>query len=112
MKHQKLNHPAGKKQFEEVWNVQDGLDQEKFNPRTFFFLHGKLLYQHSLQLCKSKILVQDTNGDQHLDPLEMEALFYSEIQKVYGDDAKGIEAHEDMARMREHAVAEVCVCVL
>ena len=54
--------------------------------------------------------MSDTNGDKYLDPLEMEALFYNEIQKVYGNDAKGMEAHEDMARMREHALTEVWVC--
>eukprot|EP00731_Ephydatia_muelleri_P024774 Em0016g1045a len=88
LKHQRINHPAGRKQLEEVWDKQDGLTQEKFDPKTFFFLH-------------------DTNGDRYLDPLEMEALFYSEIKKVYGDDADGIEAHEDMARMREHSLNEM-----
>ena len=31
----------------------------------------------------------------------------SQLQKVYKDDMGGIEAQEDMARMREHALAEV-----
>ncbi len=44
--HDKMQHPASKKQLEDVWNNQDGLDDEEFNPRTFFFLHGLLLYMY------------------------------------------------------------------
>lgn len=39
-KHEKLNHPGGKQQMEEVWEEEDGLDKEQFEPRTFFHLHG------------------------------------------------------------------------
>lgn len=34
-----------------------------------------------------------------------------QVKKAYGDDMQGIEAHEEMARMREHVLSEVCVCV-
>ena len=30
-----------------------------------------------------------------------------QLQKVYKDDMGGIEAQEDLARMREHALSEV-----
>ena len=46
LKHQRINHPAGRKQLEEVWDKQDGLTQEKFDPKTFFFLHGKPISKH------------------------------------------------------------------
>ncbi len=49
----------------------------------------------------------DTNADRTLDPMEVESLFYSELKKVYKDDMDGMEAHEDMARMREYAMSEV-----
>ena len=39
--------------------------------------------------------------------MEVEALFYSELKKVYKDDMDGTEAHEDLARMREYAMSEV-----
>ncbi|XP_062513395.1 nucleobindin-2-like [Corticium candelabrum] len=39
-KHPKLHHPGSKSQFEEVWEEEDGLDKEDFDPRTFFQLHG------------------------------------------------------------------------
>ena len=41
MQHEKLNHPASRKQFEEVWEKDDGLREEEFDPKTFFFLHGR-----------------------------------------------------------------------
>ena len=66
----------------------------------------------------------DTNGDLTLDPLELEALFINEVslpvtscaentangfqlRKVYKDDMEGIEAGEDLARMREYAMQQV-----
>ena len=41
--HEKVNHPGSKDQFEEVWEEQDHLEGEKFNPYTFFSLHGKII---------------------------------------------------------------------
>jgi hypothetical protein len=40
--HEKVNHPGSKDQLEEVWEEQDHLEGEKFNPHTFFSLHGRL----------------------------------------------------------------------
>ena len=59
--HERLRHPASKEQLEDVWEHQDGLNKEDFDPKTFFHLHDK-------------------NGDKHLDPMELEALFYSEVR--------------------------------
>ena len=39
-----MNQPASKKQLEEVWQEDDGLKDEEFDPRTFFFLHGEITY--------------------------------------------------------------------
>ena len=33
----------------------------------------------------------------------------SQVRKAYGDDMQGMEAHEEMARMREHVLTEVGV---
>ena len=60
--HEKLRHPASKEQLEDVWEHQDGLPGEAFDPKTFFHLHDK-------------------NGDKHLDAMELEALFYSEVRQ-------------------------------
>ena len=38
--HEKVNHPGSKDQLEEVWQEQDHLEPESFNPQTFFKLHG------------------------------------------------------------------------
>ena len=33
----------------------------------------------------------------------------SQVRKAYGNDMQGMEAHEEMARMREHVLTEVGV---
>ena len=38
--HEKMYKPASKHQLEEVWEEDDGLKDEEFDPKTFFFLHG------------------------------------------------------------------------
>ena len=58
--HEQLRHPASKEQLEDVWENLDGFNKEEFDPKTFFHLHDK-------------------NGDRHLDSMELEALFYSEV---------------------------------
>ena len=49
----------------------------------------------------------DTNGDQYLDPLELEAMFYGEVKNVYDEDHDQTEIREEMSRMREHVMKEV-----
>ena len=45
--HPKVHEPGHKKSLEDVWEEQDHLDRDTFNPKTFFQLH-------------------DTNGDERL----------------------------------------------
>uniref|UniRef100_A0A914Z359 Nucleobindin n=1 Tax=Panagrolaimus superbus TaxID=310955 RepID=A0A914Z359_9BILA len=89
--HEKLKHPGGREQLEEVWEESDHMDKENFDPRTFFALH-------------------DLNGDGFWNDDEIEALFQIEIEKVYNetnpdDDPK--ERIEEMYRMREHVVSQM-----
>lgn len=53
--HPRVHHPGSKQQLEEVWEEQDHMPKEEFNPKTFFALH-------------------DVNGDGYLDSEEVEAL--------------------------------------
>lgn len=50
--HERMNKPASKKQLEEVWEKDDGLMDETFDPKTFFFLHGEMC-----MLCRIAIVV-------------------------------------------------------
>jgi hypothetical protein len=89
--HEKLKHPGGREQLEEVWEESDHMEKENFDPRTFFALH-------------------DLNGDGFWNDDEIEALFQIEIEKVYNDtnpDDDPKERIEEMYRMREHVVAQM-----
>lgn len=88
--HPRVHHPGSKQQFEEVWEEQDHMPKEEFNPKTFFALH-------------------DVNGDGYLDPEEVEALLSIEVKKMYDpnnpeDDPNEME--EEYHRMREHIYKE------
>lgn len=88
--HEKIHHPGNKAQLEEVWEKQDHLDKDDFNPKTFFMLHDV-----------------DSNGV--WDETEVKALFVKELDKVYQsglpeDDMR--ERAEEMERMREHVFKE------
>ncbi len=37
--HPKMHEPGHKANLEEVWEEQDHLDKDQFNPKTFFYLH-------------------------------------------------------------------------
>lgn len=41
-----LHHPGSKQQLEEVWEKQDHMETQDFNPKTFFYLHGTKYYHH------------------------------------------------------------------
>nr|XP_006811761.1 PREDICTED: nucleobindin-2-like [Saccoglossus kowalevskii] len=82
-KHEKVNHPGSKKQFQEVWEKTDHLEKDYFNPKVFFTIH-------------------DVNGDGFLDMHEMEALLILEVEKIYGKDGNPVEIKEELSRMREH----------
>lgn len=40
-KHEPVHYPGNKAQLEEVWEKQDHMDPEDFNPKTFFMIHGR-----------------------------------------------------------------------
>ncbi|XP_069132243.1 nucleobindin-2-like isoform X2 [Argopecten irradians] len=89
--HPKLHHPGSKKQLEDVWENTDHLDPDSFEPKTFFKVH-------------------DIDGNGFLDEDEVEALFQSELDRVYDENAPEDdmnERYEEMARMREHVVNEI-----
>ena len=60
-----------------MWEEEDGLDEQDFDPRTFFELHGYLLAQIAKRMFISFFL--DTNDDGYLDTFELEALFIHEV---------------------------------
>lgn len=39
-----LHHPGSKQQLEEVWEKQDHMEQQPFDPKAFFMMHGELLW--------------------------------------------------------------------
>lgn len=89
--HEKVNHPGSKDQLEEVWEEQDQLEPEKFDPHTFFQLH-------------------DIDGNNYLDEFEIEALFQIELDKIFNASAPEYdpaEREEEANRMREHVFSEI-----
>lgn len=56
--HEKVHHPGNKAQLEEVWEKQDHLDKQDFDPRQFFMLHGKTIDKISLWRCVSTLISQ------------------------------------------------------
>uniref|UniRef100_A0A182PHJ1 EF-hand domain-containing protein n=1 Tax=Anopheles epiroticus TaxID=199890 RepID=A0A182PHJ1_9DIPT len=88
--HEKIHHPGNKAQLEEVWEKQDHMDGQDFDPKTFFMLH-------------------DLDGNNMWDENEVKVLFINELNKMYQagapeDDMK--ERAEEMERMREHVFKE------
>ena len=55
----------------------------------------------------SIVFCLDTNGDEMLDALELEAMFLFEVRKIYGENGDATELHEEMSRMREHVMKEI-----
>ncbi|XP_046603248.1 nucleobindin-2 isoform X2 [Neodiprion virginianus] len=89
-KHQPLHHPGSKPQLEEVWEKQDHMENQDFDPRTFFYLH-------------------DLDGNGVWDQNEVKALFLKELDKMYAEGAPEDdlrERAEEMERMREHVFNE------
>merc|ERR1712227_1133572 len=88
--HDKLKHPMTKDQLEEVWEEQDHMDPQDFDPKTFFMMH-------------------DLDGNGQWDENEVRILFKKELDKAYDpnapeDDMR--EREEEMERMREHVFKE------
>lgn len=89
--HQRVNHPGSKDQLEEVWEEEDKLNGEEFDPVTFFKLH-------------------DIDGNNYWDEFEVEALFNIELDKIYSKkdpEFDPAERLEEMNRMREHVFGEI-----
>lgn len=88
--HPAVHEPGSKPQLQEVWQEQDHMDPEDFNPNTFFAMH-------------------DLNGDGYLDPDEIAAVLNLEVKKMYRPDDNGtdpVEKNEEVERMREHVLQE------
>uniref|UniRef100_A0ABD2WS93 EF-hand domain-containing protein n=1 Tax=Trichogramma kaykai TaxID=54128 RepID=A0ABD2WS93_9HYME len=88
--HEPLHHPGSKKQYEEVWEKQDHMEDQEFDPKAFFYLH-------------------DLDGNGVWDQVELKALFVKELDKLYAqghpeDDL--VERAEELERMREHVIKE------
>ena len=60
--HGKVHHPMTHDQLEEVWEEQDHMRPEDWNPKTFFAMH-------------------DLNGDNYWDEDEVRVLFRKELDK-------------------------------
>lgn len=88
--HPKVHHPGSKPQLEEVWEEDDHLPKDEFDPKVFFSMH-------------------DLNGDNFLDQQEIEAILTPEIKKMYDENNEEddpIERMEEFARMTEHIFNE------
>jgi len=88
--HEKLKHPMTKDQLEEVWEEQDHMQPQDWDPKTFFAMH-------------------DLDGNGQWDENEVRILFKKELDKAYDpnapeDDQR--EREEEMERMREHVFKE------
>ncbi|KAL0280429.1 UNVERIFIED_CONTAM: hypothetical protein PYX00_001720 [Menopon gallinae] len=88
--HEPLHHPGSKQQLEEVWEKQDHMENQEFDPKVFFQLH-------------------DLDGNGFWDQNEVKTLFLKELDKMYEqgapeDDMR--ERAEEMERMREHVFSE------
>lgn len=88
--HPKVHHPGSKPQLEQVWEEEDELPKDEFNPETFFSMH-------------------DLNDDGFLDEDEVEAILTPEVNKVYernNEEDDPVERREELARMSEHIFKE------
>jgi len=96
-KHEKLPEPGHKEQLEDVWEKDDHMERDTFDPATFFAMH-------------------DLNSDGQWTDDEIKALVQKELDRAYDDgthpDAKNlnrdlVERAEEAERMREHIVKEM-----
>jgi hypothetical protein len=88
--HPKVHHPGSKDQLVEVWEKQDHMSSDDFNPKIFFQMH-------------------DLDGNGFWDEEEVETLVLNEVNKVYEpghseDDM--MERYEEIDRMTEHFFKE------
>lgn len=118
--HSQLHHPGSKQQLEEVWEKQDHMEDQEFDPKTFFYLHGRKDYHiyyiidhYFLNECFFCIIQwqidSDLDGNGFWDQDEVKALFLKELDKLYTEGAPEddiYERREEMERMREHVFNE------
>lgn len=45
-KHEPIHYPGNKAQLEEVWEKQDHMESEEFNPKAFFMIHGASVFDY------------------------------------------------------------------
>jgi hypothetical protein len=83
-KHEKVHHLGSKDQLEEVWEKQDHMYPNDFDPTKFFMMH-------------------DFDVNRFWDEMEVKALFKTELDKVY---QSGLP--EDDMREREPREWSVC----
>ncbi|RWS26646.1 nucleobindin-1-like protein, partial [Leptotrombidium deliense] len=87
--HPRVHHPGSKQQLKEVWEEQDHLPSDEFNPHTFFAMH-------------------DVDGNGLLDEEEVKAILMGEIDKLYnekgGKHVDETEKAEELERMREEVM--------
>lgn len=110
--HEKVNEPGSKDQLEEVWEEEDDLKGNKFDPKTFFALHGQnsSFEQKNIIFLNTKITLLDTDSNGFLDEFEVEALFQRELDKIFNatdPEYDPVERDEEMNRMREHVFKEM-----
>ena len=121
-KHETPHHPMTKDQLEEVWEEQDHMRAEDWDPKTFFAMHDlngdghwdedevKVRYPiYDLLLTLSINLSILFCRQQPKPKYVFQILFKKELDKVYdpndkNDDMK--ERVEEMERMREHVFKE------
>lgn len=109
--HEKVHHPGSKAQLEEVWEKKDHMDKDDFNPVTFFMTHGESQSREVTWIdCERSVFIADLDNNGQLDEQELEAIFTTDLDKVYQpghseDDMR--EREEERKRMREHVMREV-----
>lgn len=89
--HPKVNHPGSKQQLEQVWEEQDHMPRQEFDPKVFFQMH-------------------DINSDGFLDQEEVEAILSVEVRKLYNEKDPSYDRNEmieEYHRMREHIYKEI-----
>jgi len=82
-----IKHPLTEDTAKEVWETQDELPKDEFNPKTFFALN-------------------DVDGNKLLDMDEVRRMLQNELKNVQpGDDKR--ETREELERMRDHIYTNI-----
>uniref|UniRef100_H2YER2 NUCB1-like N-terminal domain-containing protein n=1 Tax=Ciona savignyi TaxID=51511 RepID=H2YER2_CIOSA len=103
---------GSRQQLDDVWENEDGLKDEEFNPKTFFYMHGHLIMHVVLisAMQGSKAQLEDVwNEERRSAGTGLEAIFEKDLEKIYpdGTDENVMQMEEERTRMREHVMKEV-----